>query len=423
MIVAAILGVLALTVCLPATVLMLECVVGSLPRPIRRYDATAAGDDRPSVDVLVPAHNEQSVIAATIASVLPQLNSSDRLLVVADNCTDDTAAVARTLGAEVVERFDDEHRAKGYAVAHGLDVLQAESRDVVLMIDADCHIGHGVVDRLVRQAIATGCPAQASYKMPGPAASNSDNVSAWSAVSAFAVTVKNQVRPIGLHRLGFGCILYGSGMAFPAAMARKPNWASDNIVEDMKVCYDLMVAGHSPRFCPEAVVTASLPETRENAIEQRKRWEHGHLHTIATQTPRLAFHAIKSLRPSLMIAAIDLMIPPLALLVQVWMVATLATAVATALLSLSWWPLGILLVAGANISVAVLTAWWSQGRDQLSMAQLCSVPFYIVSKLPLYVSAIFNRQRAWRRTERDSSEADLNAALLSESDVKEGACV
>lgn len=400
---------------------MLQCVVGSLPRRIRRRGDAASLNTRPSVDVLVPAHNEQSVIAATIGSVMPQLNPSDRLLVVADNCNDDTAAIARTLGADVVERHDDEHRAKGYAVAYGLDVLKAESRDVVLMIDADCHVGDGAVDRLVRQAAATGCPAQANYNMPGASASGS--ASAWSSVSAFAVTVKNQVRPIGLHRLGFGCILYGSGMAFPAAMARKPNWASDNIVEDMKVCYDLMVAGHPPRFCPDAVVTATLPETRQNAIEQRKRWEHGHLHTIVTQTPRLIFHAMTSLRPSLLVAAIDLMIPPLALLVQVWLLATLVTATATVSLSLSWWPLGILLIAGMNIAAAVLTAWWSHGRDQLSMSQLCSVPFYILSKLPLYVSAIFNRQRAWRRTERDAGETCLNETLLADSDVKEGACV
>lgn len=423
MIVTLLFGAFASLVCLPTILLMVECVVGSLARPVHCDDAVACDKDRPSVDVLVPAHNEQSVIAATIASILPQLNPSDRLLVVADNCTDATASVARSMGAEVVERHDEDHRAKGYAVAYGLEILQPESRDVVLMVDADCHVGDDAVDRLVRQAETMGCPAQASYEMPSPVTSDGCNVSAWSAVSSFAVSVKNQVRPIGLDRLGFGCILYGSGMAFPAAVARKPNWASDNIVEDMKVCYDLMVAGHSPRFCPAAMVTASLPENHQNAIEQRKRWEHGHLFTIVTQTPRLIFHATTSLRPSLLVAAIDLMIPPLALLVQIWLVATLVTAVATVLLSLSWWPTGILLLAGMNIALAVLTAWWSHGRNQLSIAQLCSVPFYIVSKLPLYVSAVFRRQRAWRRTERDAAKPRSADAVLNESDVKEGVCV
>ncbi|TWU56877.1 Poly-beta-1,6-N-acetyl-D-glucosamine synthase [Rubripirellula tenax] len=395
-----ILGFVAIAFLVPTFMLMTQCVTGSFPR---RKDVDGdhrdnSGVGRPSVDVLIPAHNEESVITATILSIQSQLRAGDRMLVIADNCTDDTAAVARALGADVTERFNDTQRAKGFAVDHGLKVLESDSRDVVLMVDADCDVSNGSVDRLARLAIETGSPVQANYQMPAASRAGS-----WGAVSGFATTVKNQVRPLGLHRLGYGCVLYGSGMAFPSKLARRPNWASDNIVEDMKVSYDLMIEGHSPRYCPEAIVRAGLPEARDNALEQRKRWEHGHLHTIATQSPRLIGWAMKTARPSLLVAAIDLLIPPLALLVQCWVIVTLAILVITWTTSISWIPLAIMTVAGFNLAIGVMTAWYAHGRDQLSIRQLCTIPFYILSKLPLYVSAIFRRQRTWRRTDREPS--------------------
>ncbi|MGB7323931.1 MAG: glycosyltransferase family 2 protein [Rubripirellula sp.] len=390
-------GLVAMTFLVPTFMLMAQCVVGSFPRR-RLLDTPSQSPGRPSVDVLVPAHNEESVIGATIESIRRQLIPGDRLLVVADNCNDATADVARAVGAVVTERFDDTKRAKGFAVDHGLKILQQEPRDVVLMVDADCDVFDGSIDRLARLAISTGGPVQANYQMPA-----AQSGGAWGAVSGFATTVKNQVRPLGLHRLGYGCVLYGSGMAFPSALASRPNWASDNIVEDMKVSYDLMIDGHSPHYCPEAIVRASLPAERGNALEQRKRWEHGHLHTIATQTPRLVGSAVTSVRPALLVAAIDLMIPPLALLVQCWVVSMLSILVVTWTMPVSHLPLILMTLAGGFLGFGVMTAWYAHGRDQLTMKQLCLVPFYILSKFPLYVAAIFRRQKTWRRTDRDSA--------------------
>ncbi len=388
----------------PTTMLMVQCVVGSFPRrttrvPSLRMDGHSDSTVRPSVDLLIPAHDEESVIATTLQSLIPQLRQGDRMLVVADNCSDKTASIARSLGADVVERFDDNHRAKGYAVAFGLQKLHDDMRDVVVMVDADCVVSEGAIDRLARMALLKNRPVQANYQMPASVGGG-----AWGAVSGFATTVKNQVRPLGLHRLGYGCVLYGSGMAFPSKLASRPNWASDNIVEDMKVSYDFMVAGYPPHYCPEAIVRAGLPDARADAIEQRKRWEHGHLHTIATQTPRLLGRAVTLVRPSLIVAALDLMIPPLALLVQCWVVATIAMIAVTALTSASAVPLALMVLAGINLAIGVLTAWFVHGREQLTARQLCAVPVYLLSKFPLYVSAIFRRQRTWRRTNRGAGD-------------------
>jgi cellulose synthase/poly-beta-1,6-N-acetylglucosamine synthase-like glycosyltransferase len=93
-------GAAALLILLPVLVLFVQVLLGCLPaRPL-----PMATGKRARVAVLVPAHDEASVIRATLASITPQLAAGDRLLVVADNCSDDTATLARQAGAQVVER-------------------------------------------------------------------------------------------------------------------------------------------------------------------------------------------------------------------------------------------------------------------------------------------------------------------------------
>ena len=92
------------------------------------------------IAVLIPAHNEESVISETIKALKSQLNSGDQLLLVADNCTDNTASIARDQGAEVLERVDPENRGKGYALSFGINHLKdsGNTPEVVIVIDADC---------------------------------------------------------------------------------------------------------------------------------------------------------------------------------------------------------------------------------------------------------------------------------------------
>src|SRR5690348_11281649 len=111
----------------------------------------------PRVAVVVPAHDESAVIGRAIGSIRAQLPPGGRLLVVADNCTDNTASLAMTLGAEVVERHDTAHVGKGYALDCGVRYLaQTDPPDVVAFVDADCVVSAGAFDRLARLSLASG---------------------------------------------------------------------------------------------------------------------------------------------------------------------------------------------------------------------------------------------------------------------------
>jgi len=204
-------------------------------------------------------------------------NRNDWLLVVADNCTDGTAAAAQSAGATVTERHDPERRGKGYALDHGIRELEATPPEVVVVIDADCLVAPGALDALVRQA-ALGRPVQAVYVMhpaPGDPAA---------ALSAFAVQFKNAVRPRGLWQLGLPCLLTGAGMAFPWPQLRMAALAHGNLA---RTCSSASTwrGGTRSGVVPRRSGTAELPVGGRAALTQRTRWEHGHLQTLLTQVP------------------------------------------------------------------------------------------------------------------------------------------
>ena len=115
--------------------------------------------------ILIPAHNESLVIAQTIQSLMPQLSSQDQLLLVADNCNDDTATIARDLGATVIERTNLQERGKGYALDYGLQHLKANPPQIVLIVDADCMVENDAINKLASTCVTYQCPIQALYLM------------------------------------------------------------------------------------------------------------------------------------------------------------------------------------------------------------------------------------------------------------------
>lgn len=375
----------------PVAVLSVQ-VLMALPRDRMRDPPTGP---RPRVAVLMPAHNEALVIADTLRSILPQLAEDDRLLVVADNCSDDTARIASEAKAEVVERKDHERRGKGYALDFGVRHLGTNPPEVVIAIDADCLVAPGTIDRLARTCRDVSRPVQALYLMRSP-----EGASLKMRVAEFAWVVRNQVRPLGYHRLGLPCQLMGTGMAFPWSVINNAELASGHIVEDMKLGIDLAMAGMATRFCPEALVTSVFPGTTAAIQSQRTRWEHGHIGMILSDAPRLWREALRRWDGGLMALALDLCVPPLVLLGML-VAALLVVAGAFALLTGLWFPLSLAVTAFAVLGITVFLAWWFHGRHILSPGNLAYAPFYALWKIPLYLKFVIGRQVEWVRSRRD----------------------
>ncbi len=391
---------------LPTLVLLVEVVAAAWPVSRRpKISAQLGLADAPAgpqcaamrtrTAILVPAHDEAAGIAATIGALKAQLRPLDRLLVVADNCTDATARVARDSGAEVAVRKNASKRGKGYALAFGVDQLRADPPAVVVVVDADCIPEADCIGRLVARCVESGRPVQALYLMRSlPAAG------VGSRTGEFAWVVKNQVRPRGSHRLGLPCQLMGTGMAFPWALIESAPLAGAHLVEDLQLGVDLALRGAAPLFLDSALVTSYFPSGDKALRSQRTRWEHGHLAVLSKEAPKLLWHALRSRRLDLAALALDLSVPPLASLALLW-AAFLLAAGTSALMGGQALPLQMALAATGCLVGALVLAWWGHGRKIISAVELVSVPLYALRKLPLYAGFLRRRQTEWVRTERD----------------------
>jgi cellulose synthase/poly-beta-1,6-N-acetylglucosamine synthase-like glycosyltransferase len=367
---------------------------------LRRTSPTRldAGEHRPATAVLMPAHDEALGIAAAIDTVLPQLRDGDRLLVVADNCSDRTAAIAAERGADVVERHDADRRGKGYALDHGVRHLAAAPPAVVIVVDADCAVGPGSIDLLARECARRGRPVQALYLMLAPPGAGLKQ-----RMAEFAWAVRNQLRPLGWQRLGGPCQLMGTGMAFPWATIANASLASASIVEDMQLGLDLAAAGSPPFYCAAARVTSGFPAQAAASVAQRTRWEHGHLAMIASRGLPMLGSGIVSADMALVGMALDLCVPPLAALV----LSLLGVAVASAVLAAiggSAAPLGLALGELVVLALGVAAAWVQVGRRSVSFGELVLAPIYALAKIPIYVRLFTARQLRWVRTRRDDGQ-------------------
>jgi cellulose synthase/poly-beta-1,6-N-acetylglucosamine synthase-like glycosyltransferase len=382
-----------LLLALPVAVLVLELGVALVAG---RSHAASAGA-RPALAVLVPAHDEGAGILATLASIRSQMQVGDRLLVVADNCSDDTAALAHSAGAAVLVREDAVRRGKGYALDAGVRLLAQDPPPLVVVVDADCLLAPHALDRLARRCHDSGRPVQALYLMRAPAGAGLKT-----RIAEFAWAVKNRARALGLARAGLPCQLMGSGMAFPWPLIEGAAIASADLVEDLRLGLDFARQGQAPLFCPEALVTSEFPVNAKGLQSQRTRWEHGHLAMLFRDGPRLLLEAVRTRNAGLCALTLDMCVPPLALLVLL----TLSLG-ALGLAAWAWsgsaLPWSLALPAPLLLSLAVLAAWLRFGRAILNWRELAYAPVYALVKIPLYLAFLVRRQVAWVRSERDPS--------------------
>ncbi len=379
---------LAVVVSVPLFVFAAEALAG-IPRGVSR---AAVEQDAPPYAVLIPAHDEEAGIARLVTAVLAQLRPCDRVLVIADNCTDATASVAREAGATVHVRTDPARAGKAYALAFGRQCLMADPPAVVIVLDADCVPAPDSLARLAVSATTMNAAVQARNLL-----SVEGRATPLVQISSFAFLIKNLVRQRGLQRLSGLALLQGNGMACPWPMFAAAPLATTSLVEDMRLGLELALAGEAVRFDDEAHVFS--PAASQNATRsQRTRWEHGTLATAAEYVPRLLSAGCLG-RPRLLLLATDLLVPPLALLV-VLSGAALAAVGAGVLITGEIAPFAFLAGAMTLFALTIIANWMAHGRAMLPASALLRVPHYVLWKQPIYAGVATRRQRSWIRTSR-----------------------
>jgi glycosyltransferase involved in cell wall biosynthesis len=350
----------------------------------------------PHIAVLIPAHNENSNITPTLLSVLSQLRENDVCLVVADNCNDDTASIARQVGVEVIERHDPSKIGKGYALDFGIRHLETAPPSILVIIDADCRLSENGLAALCSACHENQRPVQALDLMVNPS-----GASPIMNVAEFAWRVKNEVRPFGLYNLGLPCQLMGTGMAFPWIIAKSFDVASGHIVEDLRLGLDLAERKKPALFCPTATVISTFPTNRIAAQQQRQRWEYGHLIALTKLAPQMLAQALIGRNVDLLVLTLDMMVPPLSLLVAI-LFSILLFSLCITYLGVSSLPLALSVASSAAFGLSLVLAWWRYGRALLPVSSFHLIAKYLAEKVILYAQTLSQGGVSrWHRTGRD----------------------
>ncbi len=361
----------------------------------RRRHPAPGGAEEPRFIVLVPAHNEEVGIAATLASLRALDYPRDRyeVVVIADNCDDRTAPLARAAGATVLERTDPALRGKGHALAWALGRLlpARPDADAIVFLDADCQVSPNLLRALAARLVSGAAAVQADYVVANPGAS-------WSSGLRFAAfALNNTVAPLGQSALGLSCGLLGNGMAFRRDLLERQPWTAFTLAEDAEYHARLVAAGERVVFAPEARVTSPMPTTLREARQQNLRWEGGKWLLIRTWAPRLLAAGLRRRDPGALHAGLRLLLPPQSLLLG----GNLALAALAAALR---HPLGRRLAALQLLGQAgyVLGGLALVRAPAGVYRALALAPVLMAWKIGLYLKILAGRgPRGWVRTDRE----------------------
>jgi cellulose synthase/poly-beta-1,6-N-acetylglucosamine synthase-like glycosyltransferase len=351
---------------------------------------------------VVPAHNEETDIEATLAGLTQRADGECSIHVVADNCTDRTAELVRgfaadagTGGATVVlwERQDPEKKAKGFALEWALPQVfeWSDARGTparfVCIVDADAALSEGSV-RHARLNFAQGHDVLQSAYVFGEGLGMRARIMRI-ASAAFCV------RGLARSTLQLSDTLKGNGMWFRRDVLEQVPWCAYSLAEDLEYTLTLVRAGYRVHVLPESQVYGRLAATTQGEQDQRLRWEGGRWAVVKVEVPRLLKDFLRGPNLVTLDLLVELIIPPLGLLVGI----EAAVLVATLFLPGPAW---LLVLAGwAALGLYVVASVFVVGLPVSNLLALVYVPFYVAWKvllLPKTVAA--SRSKRWVRTSR-----------------------
>jgi cellulose synthase/poly-beta-1,6-N-acetylglucosamine synthase-like glycosyltransferase len=382
----AIVGAALAALTVPGTLwLGLLTLAGLLP-PARPRELPARG----RIAFVVPAHNEEARLPRTLANLQAECvrDGDADVTVVADNCTDATADLARRHGARVLVRNDLSKRGKGYALDHAFRHLLAGDFRFFVVVDADSELDAGFLDALRRHFAAGADVVQARYTVLNAGDSLRTRL------MELALAAFNVLRPRGRAVLGFSAGLLGNGFALRREVLEALPYAAGSIVEDLEYHLVLVFHGVTVAFADDARVRGEMPSAGAGVRQQRVRWEGGRLRMLLEHAPGLVVDLFRG-RGRAAEPLLDLMLLPLAY--------HAALVGALALLPLEWARaagLAGLAVLALHVVAAIVVCRLPPAR----LLVLACAPFYVAWKILLLPAtlAAAAREHPWVRTARDA---------------------
>jgi cellulose synthase/poly-beta-1,6-N-acetylglucosamine synthase-like glycosyltransferase len=348
--------------------------------------------------VLVPAHNESKLIAQSVESIVACDYPRDlfELIVIADNCIDDTAVRARHAGATVFERDDLTQRGKPFALNWAISRLDLDRYDAIVIVDADTAIDRHFL-RAMDAHLAEG--EQAIQGFFG-VANHDEN---WlTRLSVLPASVKFRLHFPGKRALGLSCPLAGNGMCFSVDVIRRFGWRAFSITENWEYYVMLTLQGVVTTSAPEAIIYSQVARSLKLGETQRLRWMKGQIETLARYWRPLLIQGLRESSVTKLDALIELVRPSHANLVFV------TFAYLTLCVVLRWFGLDMqawLVLAFVLLALQALYFLIGLALERPPLRTwlaLANVPWYIAWKLGVSLRGLLTlSDRTWIKTDRN----------------------
>lgn len=360
--------------------------------------------------VLISARNEEAVIGHLLESIRRQDYPADLIttFVVADNCTDATARVARKHGAAVYERFNSLEVGKGYALDFLLQRIRRDYGEVFdgfFVFDADNLLEPDYVTQMNR-SFSDGCEIITSYR-------NSKNYGDNWISAGYALWFLREAEFLNHARmlLGTSCGVSGTGFLFSRRVLEKHGgWHFYLLTEDIEFTVANVLAGERVCYCKDAVIYDEQPVTFRQSCRQRMRWARGYLQVFQAYGGRLlrgigrrngfaCFDMAMSIMPAIVLTVVGLCTNAAVAVLGVLAGQSLWIAIWSMLEMLVHTYL-LMFFLGA---VAAVTQWKQiHTTTAKKVLYLFTFPLFMLTYIPISLAAIFKRVE-WKPIEHKVS--------------------
>ncbi len=344
--------------------------------------------------VIIPAHNEELLLPRLIESAQGQDYPCDlfNIIVVADNCTDNTAIIARQNGVTVLERFDLEKRGKGYAIKWALGIIILDQYDAVVIIDADCVMNCSALQYL-NKIIQKNRVIQCYVSISNP------NDSWLTKLSDVSKKIETEIYLPAKQKLGLSSYLLGAGICFPVGILQRYGWDAFTVGEDLEYYAKLALQGESICFAYDAKIFYRESSSLKQATSQRMRWSSGKFAIAWKYGIKLLLRGLTERNIVKFDAALPLIFPNHSLSINISLVGLLLSFVlpVTHKFAFVGWFITLCLI---QVGIFILGIFYTNNKFNKFIA-IFFAPLFLIWKMAIdCLSALGLGRKKWVRTER-----------------------
>ena len=357
--------------------------------------------------VMITARNEEPVIGDLIHSIKVQ-NYPQELIdvfVIADNCTDNTAQVARDAGATVFTRHNSKEVGKGYALDYGFQIIRSHYADAgyeaYFVFDADNVLDENYF-REMNRTFDAGAKASTSYR-------NSKNFYSNWISAGYAVWFLREAKFLNQARLllNTSCAISGTGFFIAADVIEKAGgWKWHLLTEDIEFSASSILSGVRISYTPTAVLYDEQPVTFEDSWNQRFRWAKGFYQVFWNYGARLVKGAVSNppgarfacydmlmtIAPGMLLTIVSVAINSICLLLAAMGIITLKTMVISCASSIFFCLANFFLFMFAFGVLTTFVEWDSiHAPNRLKVRSMFTFPFFMLTYIPIALVALVKK--------------------------------